>query len=181
MSQLESKSFSVDSSLHLTDDQFIDCAIGLEPDATISQHLAYCELCRAELTVFGSSVNSFNRAAQSWSESRPIPGLQAPSRKQRAPWVPRPLFATASWALAACVLFGTAISTAIHRHQGHVSPDIASTTESQEDSPAQIEQDNKLLMAIEREIRVDDRSPAQEYGIRTSSHRSKGRGELTNQ
>jgi hypothetical protein len=175
MSQLESKS------LHLTDDQFTGCVIGLEPDAIAAQHLAQCELCRGELAAFGSSVDSFNQATQSWSESQPIRSLRAAARQQRAPWVPRPLFATASWALAASILFAVAISTAIHRHNGNLSPAIASAGDPPEDSPAQIEQDNKLLMAIDREIRVDDRSQAQEYGFRTSSRRSRVRGELTNQ
>jgi anti-sigma factor RsiW len=182
MSQLESRPLRTDSSLHLTGDQFTDCAIGLEPDAAVAQHLAQCELCRAELAVFGSSVDSFNRAAQSWSESLPAPTVAAAGRRPPAAWVPRPFLATVSWALAASMLLFTAISTAIHHHLDHLSPPVASTLEEQEDSPAQIEQDNKLLMAIEREIRVDDRTAVQEYGIRAASRpRGKPRGETTNQ
>ena len=75
MSQLESK--SLHPAAHLNDDQFTGCAIGLEPDAIVSRHLAQCELCRNELAAFGSSVESFNRATQSWSESQPVPSLQA--------------------------------------------------------------------------------------------------------
>ena len=184
MSQLESRNIgaeaAVDPSAHLTDDQFTDCAIGLKPGITASRHLAHCELCRGELAAFGLSVDNFNRATESWSAAQPALSLPAASGKLRATWVPRPLFATASWALAACVLFGAAILTTIHRHNGSLSPAVAA--ELQQDSPAQIEQDNKLLMAIEREIRVDDRSPVQEYGIRTAaSRRAKARGELTNQ
>lgn len=180
MSQLESKSLHLTAlAAHLTDDQFTDCAIGLEPEATVAKHLAQCEQCRNELTAFGSSVDSFNQATQSWSEAQPALSLPAGGREPQSPWVPRPFFATASWALAACLLVAAAISSAIHRHQANVSPQIAA--ESPQDSPAQIEQDNKLLMAIEREIHVDDRSPVQQYGIRTSIRRSRARGELTNQ
>jgi predicted anti-sigma-YlaC factor YlaD len=147
---------------HLNDDQFMECAIGVEPGVEAAAHLRECEACREELARFGMSVSSFNSAARAWSES--LPAMSVELQGYRAS---RPFFAVASYALAACLMLGLGFEV-VHHEQATRSATVGSvsvSSVSQEDSAAQIAQDNQLLMAVDVAIRSDDRSPVQEYGL----------------
>jgi predicted anti-sigma-YlaC factor YlaD len=171
---------------HLDEDQFADCMIGLEPDTEVAAHLAGCEACREEMERFGSAVNAFNRAAAAWSRSRPTSRpeawreLRPVARPELRRMVslresrPRPVLVTAAWALAACTVVGVGMSVVQHREQGQHAAGVpaegrAAVGPAQEDSAAQIAQDNKLLLEVDRVTRSDDRSVVEEYGLRVNA------------
>ena len=150
------------SPVHLTDDQFAECLMGADFGSGINAHLSTCQDCREELDHFGTSVNTFNTAAMRWSESRS--GSLLGSRQTHNRWTlltHRPFFAPASWALASCLMLAAGVSITHH----HDVETVASLTQVQDDSEAQIAQDNKLLTEVDRATRNYDRSPAQEYGL----------------
>jgi predicted anti-sigma-YlaC factor YlaD len=149
---------------HLNDDQFMECAIGVEPSVEAAAHLRECEACREELARFGMSVNSFNSATQAWGESLPPMSVRGASAGQQGYQASRPLFAMASYALAACLMLAVGFEV-VHHEPGSGSGSVSTASAPQEDSAAQIAQDNKLLMAVDVAIRSDDRSPVQEYGL----------------
>ena len=145
---------------HLNDDQFMECVMGAEPGLDAAAHLRVCEECRGELARFGGAVDSFNRASQAWSEARPVE-VQPVGSGYRAS---RPFFAAASYALAACLMVRVAV-VAVHREPSGSPAAVASVSEPEEDSAAQIAQDNELLMDVDVAIRSDDRSLVQQYGF----------------
>lgn len=161
---------------HLNDDQFMECAIGEEPSLEAAAHLRECEACREELARFGMSVSSFNSAAQAWSESLPAMSVRGASVGQQRYRASRPLFAAASYALTACLMLGVGFEV-VHHEQGGRSGSVSTASAPQEDSAAQIAQDNQLLMAVDVAIRSDDRSPVQEYGLAPETNsRARARG-----
>jgi hypothetical protein len=145
---------------HLNDEQFMDCVIA-EPGVEAAAHLRECEVCREELARFGMGVSSFNRASQAWSEARPVEIRPVGSGYR----VARPFFAVASYALAACLVLTVGVEAVRHYEGGGDSATMASVNGPEEDSAAQIEQDNKLLMDVDVAIRSDDRSLVQQYGL----------------
>jgi hypothetical protein len=153
--------------VHLTDDQFVDCAAGLEVSAEAAAHLRECAACREELAGFGVAVDSFNRAALEWSEARPVGSLHEESLRGWR-WVRRPVFGMAAVALAACIMLVAGVTAVMHRQEGR-RPDVAAIAApqpaSEGDSEAQIAQDNKLLMAVDVALRDDGPSPIEEYAL----------------
>jgi hypothetical protein len=153
-----------DNITHLSDEQFADYALGMEPVGVAAAHLSQCAACTDELARFGASVNAFGAASLGWSES------QAPfSLRQQALKVPaRPRFAVASWALAAGLVFSVGLSTMMHReHRG--TADVSSATAAASDvdcSDTEIAQDNKMLRDVNMEIGGSDPSPFRQYGLR---------------
>ena len=138
----------------------MECAIGEEPGVEAAAHLRECEACREELARFGMSVSVFNSASRAWSEARPVE-VRTEGRGYRAA---RPFFAMASGMVAACLVLGVGVEAVLHHEQGG-RPGTAVSSGPQEDSAAQIAQDNQLLMAVDVATRSDDRSPVQEYGL----------------
>ncbi len=162
---------------HLNDDQFMECAIGEEPSVEAAAHLRECEACREELARFGVSVSSFNSAAQAWGESLPPMSVVGASVGQQGHRAPRPFFAVASYALAACLMLAVGFDVVHHVQGGGGSGAVSTASVPQEDSAAQIAQDNQLLMDVDVAIRSDDRSPVQEYGLEPESNdRARMRG-----
>ena len=151
---------------HLNDEQFMECAIGEEPGVEAAAHLLECEACREELARFGMSVSSFNSAARAWSEARPVEVRTAASGYRAG----RPFLAMASGMVAACLILGLGVVAVSHHEQGGRVGTVASVSAPQEDSAAQIAQDNQLLMAVDVAIRSDDRSPVLEYGLAPESN-----------
>ena len=158
---------------HLNEEQFAACAMGEEVDpataAHLAAHLAACEACRAELAAFAVSVDSFNTSSMAWSEAQPARSLRPLVRSQR----PQTAWAIASWALAGCLALATAVSLGTHP-QGKSEQDakgVAGTQTFAEagDTAAQIERDNKLLLAVDQATSSRAASPLQEYGLAAPS------------
>ena len=163
---------------HLDEDQFADCLIGLEPDTEVAAHLAGCEACQEEMERFGSAVTAFNRAAAAWSGARSGARSELRPRVNLREWRPRPVLVVASWALAACTVVGVGMSVVLHWGQDQratgTAGNMAGVVPVQEDSAAQIAQDNKLLLEVDRVTRSDDSSVLQEYGLRPDADSGRG-------
>jgi hypothetical protein len=170
---------SAELNVHLSDDQFVDCAAGLEVSAEAAAHLRECAVCREELAGFGVAVDSFNRAALEWSKARPVASL----RERRWRWSGRPVFGMAAVALAACIMLVAGVTAVRQHEEGRRSADGSQVAgsqaarsqgvaEPQGDSEAQIAQDNKLLMAVDVALRDDEPSPVEEYALQriTAAH-----------
>jgi hypothetical protein len=151
---------------HLTDDQFTECML-TEPNEASRQHLASCELCRAELAVFGSSVNDFGKASAAWSESASRVSIRALAKTNAR----RTGFVAAGWALTAAVLLAIGLPQWMHRRTvpaGDQTAEIAAL----QDSASQIAQDDKLMQSVYVALAPQDPSPFQEYQL-TDGHSSR--------
>jgi hypothetical protein len=157
---------------HLTEAQFTDYLIGIEPLPAATQHLSRCAACRDELAAFGVTVDSFNQTSAAWSESAWDESRMSTRLREKVHVrASRPVLNAAAWALATCTLLMTGTSILLQRQNAEIRPAaIASEGASQDESDAQIAQDNRLLMEVDRELRTEVRSPALEYGIGPSRH-----------
>jgi anti-sigma factor RsiW len=159
---------------HLSEDQFTDCLLGTEPSPETAAHLAHCAACQEELAAFDASVAGFNSASLAWSEARPVQSL-LPANYSRAQ---KPFLNAASWALAVCTLLVVGASTVLHRQEVERSASVAFAGASQEDSEAEVAQDNKLLQEVDQALHHNVSSPVQEYGLGSeTSPRTRSHGE----
>ena len=143
---------------HLSEEALNDILIGMGC-ADSKAHLAECPLCRGKAEAFRSDLGAWNTATLNWSEARArrIQVRPAPRR------LPLPAFA---WALAAAAVVAVAIPVGYetgflgaHRNAAVVAP------AAQEDSEAQIAQDNELLKAVDAAINPREISPLKEYDL----------------
>jgi hypothetical protein len=146
---------------HLTDNEFAECLNGTTPTPGIAAHLASCDLCREELTVFLTSVDSLSGAALEWSRSQPV-GSPRADLLRHSPSLFSP---SLRWAVAAILLLGVSIPAVLHheRRDFPVSPQAALS--APEDSPAQIARDNQLMKSVNIALENTDPSPFSEYGL----------------
>jgi anti-sigma factor RsiW len=160
----------------LTDDQFAECLGGEYPSPETQAHLACCEACRAEMNLFRGSVDDFSTAAMGWSKSQPVisPRTQAATGARS----PRPAFryAPLGWAMAAAVALAVGVPLAVH----HQHADVTANVTAEDDSPAQIAQDNSLLQSVNVALGSADPSPLSEYRL-TETKTSKSRPESRNE
>jgi len=156
---------------HLNDDQFAALVSGLELTPEMSGHLSQCVSCQREVAEFRSSIHSFNMASLAWSEAQPAKSLRSVAGSSR-PWsisaVPRLSF-------AAVLVVAVMVSMRVHsdRKEARMLPS------AEEDSPALIEQDNRLLLSVDRATSSNVVSPEVEYGFhavkRADTIRTQGR------
>jgi hypothetical protein len=169
---------------HLNDDQFTECLLGAEPGSEAATHLPHCEACREELARFSASVGTFNAAAMAWSKSQPSVSLEGSMRGRgyRVSWTHRPFATVTSWALAACLMLVAGVSIMQHRGHHDGPANMASMIPPQEDSEAQIAEDNKLLMDVDLALQDRSRAPELEYGLQPRTNVQSGqRGEARTQ
>ena len=163
---------------HLPEEALNDVLIGLgSPES--EAHLAACADCRGRVEGFQSTVQAFNATTMAWSEAQPTRPL---ARATRGKYMGAPL----GWALAATaalVAIGVPIWNANHRAVENVAvAPIVVPAVSQEDSEAQIAQDNELLRSVNVALSSDDASPLAELGLSDRPHaRAGARTELRNQ
>jgi len=148
---------------HLTDDQFAECAI-VAPSPESEAHLRECFQCRAELARFTSSMDDFSRAAFGWSEAQPSVSLRAVAN----PAPSRTWFIPATWAVTAAVVAAIGIPMMKHHERQPAAPSETTLADVQDDSDAQIAEDNRLMRSVNMAIGVNDPSPLREYGLQTS-------------
>jgi hypothetical protein len=159
---------------HLTEEQFASYMVGDAADSAAAAHLSTCPSCRAEVEKFGTSVQSLNLVSMAWSESRPSVSLRSHAAYKSA-WRLHPGMAVASWGFATGVLLMSAIPLA--RHLQHPAKEVAPMALSAQESQKQIEQDNQLLMAVDRELSAQVASPIQEYGLDKELTHDRHKGE----
>jgi hypothetical protein len=136
---------------HLNDEQFTDLLSGDCPSEAI-QHMKLCLQCQREFEQVQASIEDFAVFALRWAEQRPSPRFSIPSVLVRG-W--HALGArTAAAALLAAVLFGAYQQK---RLQAPEADPLAAATPASSES--QVADDNRLLMAIDNEIRWQAESP----------------------
>jgi hypothetical protein len=136
---------------HLTDEQFTDLLSG-DYTTDASRHMLACAQCQVEFERVQSSIEDFVTVSLEWAERRASTSISAPSAFLRG-WQSANSWAVAAAVLAAAILFGV--------HQGRLlSPDVISVASSQPaESASEVADDNRLLMAIDKEIRWQTESP----------------------
>jgi hypothetical protein len=136
---------------HLTDEQFTDLLSG-DYTTDASRHLLACTPCQGEFEQVQASIEDFVALSLEWAERRASTSISAPSAFVRG-WQSASSWAAAAAVLAAAILFGV--------HQGRLlSPDVISVAGSQPaESASEVADDNRLLMAIDKEIRWQPESP----------------------
>jgi anti-sigma factor RsiW len=156
------------TSQHLTDDQFAQCLTGEFPDHETQAHLAACDACSAELNLFRASVDEFSDLALGWSKAQPMlapRGQDLLAARGSGHW-PGHL----GWALAAACVLAVGVPLTIHQHQAAPLAD--------DDTPAQIAQDNNLMQSVNVALATTDPSPFSEYRLADAPQKNaKGRPE----
>ena len=161
---------------HWTEERFSDYVLGLTTGHEANLHLDRCAICREELDRFQESIASFNQVSMAWSERRAHGIARERAVKPAFAWFP-----TAAWALAAGLALAVGLPmamehrqepAAIHVAQVHSQDEMGSTqiaSVGDENSPAAIERDNKMMMAVADELNRADPTPAI-YGVPAAQH-----------
>jgi hypothetical protein len=136
---------------HLTDEQFTGLLSG-DYIGDASRHLLACAQCQSEFERVQASIEDFVNLSLEWAGPRASTSITAPSAFVRG-WHSASSWATAAAVLAAAILFGV--------HHGRLlTPDVISLASSQPaESASEVADDNRLLMAIDKEIRWQTESP----------------------
>jgi hypothetical protein len=138
---------------HLTDDQLAEHLAGDASKAT-EEHLSACAACRAESTRMRAALRVFNQASMEWTEHRPRVHRPAPTWRPAAVWA----------AVCVVVLAVVLLAGLMHRPSQlriAASPGADSNT-------AELQQDNELLSAIDKELDSTDLSPQKMYAVSDS-------------
>lgn len=150
---------------HLTDEQFADLLLGL-PSPSVRAHLELCPHCSDEAQRVSGAISSFAQQSRLWAE-RHAASLPAhkPGWQPVLPRLHRPQ-AWAAVALTIALASGLGVSLRIDHtrssQQLAVQPVavVPSTT---------LTEDNQLLSAIDGELRADDSTNANMYGLNVTS------------
>jgi hypothetical protein len=133
---------------HLTDEQFTDLLAGECPIDAI-RHMKTCPRCQGEFDQVQASIEDFSAVGLQWAEHRPTPRISTSSALIRG-W--NPLSArTAAAGLLAAALFTT------YQEKRMQAPVMDALNPAR--SEAQVADDNRLMLAIDREIRWQADSP----------------------
>jgi len=159
---------------HLTEEQFSECALSA-PVGAAKAHLESCVPCREELQLFEAAMSDFGRATAAWSQSMPMASLR-PLLKQRE----RRNTVRVAWAFAMALVVAVGLPFAT-QHRAGASHEAQVAAMTQQDSAAQIAQDNKLMQQVYVALTPDDSSSVRAYGVETSVTRSRTRTGLKNQ
>jgi hypothetical protein len=131
---------------HLTDEQFAallsgDCAV----DA--GDHVQGCAQCRQEFRRVQASLEDFAFLSLEWAAQRASTSISASSVLLRG-WQ-----SASAWTAAAAAVLTAAVLFAGPYHRRTRAPETTSVAASQAaDSDSEVAQDNRLMMAIDKEI-----------------------------
>ena len=135
---------------HLTNQQFTDLLIG-DCSLNVRRHVDACPQCQEEFKQVQSAIDGFGAAGLEWAEQRAPLAISASSQlfsqcRSLGTWAAAAL-------LAAAVLFEV--------HQGWIVPTPAADNVATEvvESTSDVADDNRLMMAIDQEIRWQTESP----------------------
>jgi hypothetical protein len=134
---------------HLTDEQFTELLLG-EYCIEASRHMEMCAECRSEFERVQTSIEDFGTLGLLWAQQRPAPRVCTPWLRGWHAVGTR----TAAAVLLAAVLFGT-------YQEKRMEPPVADSaaTATPACSESEVADDNRLMMAIDNEIRWQADSP----------------------
>jgi anti-sigma factor RsiW len=135
---------------HLTNQQFTDLLIG-DCSLEVRRHVDACPQCQEEFKRVQSAIDGFGAAGLEWAEQRAPMAISASSQlflqcRSLGTWAAAAL-------LAAAVLFEV--------HQGWIvaTPSGNNVATQAVESTSEVADDNRLMMAIDQEIRWQAESP----------------------
>jgi len=179
------------SDLHLSDEQFAELLLGEIPCGA-EAHLATCAQCSEEAERVLGAIGDFARQSRLWAERRTASQPRLASGRKFGTggrlglpeWLLRPqiwLLRPQAW-LAAALTFVLVGGVGVSRHgeavrggQAVVATALVpvaqtavattETTATRVVAPATLKADNELLSAIDGELRADDSSAVELYGL----------------
>ena len=158
---------------HLTDTEFSELMLGSATEE-IRAHAAECSMCAEEAEQFSGAVRSFERESRIWAQRH---AATMPATVRRPALMPG---WAAAWTTAAAIAaLGLGMATTHAREQATITQQQQVATLSDEApvvSPARLEADNALLVAIDGELRADDAPPASAYGLDAPERPGHARG-----
>jgi len=130
---------------HLTDEQFARLLAG---DCDTSDHLLGCAQCRQELSTVQASLEDFGSLSLEWAAQRASTSISARSVLLRG-WQ-----SASAWTVAAAAVLTAAILFTGQYQRRTQTPQATSVAVSRAaDSDSEVADDNRLMMAIDKEIR----------------------------
>jgi hypothetical protein len=152
---------------HLTDEQFAgllsgDCAIDT------SDHMLGCAQCRQEFRRVQASLEDFAFLSLEWAEQRASTSISTPSVLIRGWQSASAWTAAAAAVLTAAVLFGGQYQ---RRTQAPEATSVAGSHAA--DSDSEVADDNRLMMAIDKEIRWQTQTLISVDDVATPGRRSR--------
>ena len=136
---------------HLTEEQFTEALAG-DCDFDISRHLQTCPQCQWEIERVQAAISDFTAAGLEWAEQQAPASIPVCSR-----FVPH-WQAVSSWTAAALV--AAAVLFGVHQERpSQMAAANAIPAVERSESAADVADDNRLLAAIDTEIRWQAQSP----------------------
>jgi predicted anti-sigma-YlaC factor YlaD len=159
---------------HLTNEELTNRLLD-EPSMTVDAHLLDCGSCRAELNEMRRAVAAFRTAARGWSENA------STLAQNVVPVTPRRKnLRAAEWIIAAAFLLLLVVMPVLYWQDRTSHTQTGSTPASAtEVFQSQVNQDNELISAVNREIAEGVPAPMQplrvslSYGTASSANRTK--------
>jgi hypothetical protein len=148
---------------HLTDEQFSELLYGECPSDrpfNATRHLWACRECQAELERVRSTLDDLASLGLRWSEQRSSASISTPSILVRN-WRSVGSGAAAAAVLAVAILFAV--------NQERKAPEIPAAASQQTDFASEVAADDRLMIAIDKEIRGQIQSPVSIEGLGSSS------------
>ena len=152
---------------HVTDEEFAALLVG-DYAGEASDHLRGCLRCRQELRRVQASLEDFSSLGLEWAEERAASSISTPSALLRDWQTASAFTAVAATVLAVAALFG------VRHHPITIAPTPVAMAQAP-DSDAQVADDNRLLMAIDGEIRWQAEAPISVEDLATPAGRARGR------
>ena len=132
---------------HLTEEQFAGLLTG-DCAADASEHLLGCAQCRHEFSRVQASLEDFASCSLEWAAQRASTSISAPSVLFRG-WQ-----SASAWTAAAAAVLTVAVLFAGQYQRRTQAPQTTSVAASRAaDSDSEVAEDNRLMMAIDKEIR----------------------------
>jgi hypothetical protein len=129
---------------HLTDEQFAGLLSG---DCDTSEHLLGCAQCRQEFTAVRTSLEDFASLSLEWAAQRASTSISTRSVLLRS-WQ-----SASAWTAAAAAVLTAAVLFAGQYQPRTKTPQATSVAGTQAaDSDSEVADDNRLMMAIDKEI-----------------------------
>lgn len=151
---------------HLSDEAVDDVLIGLgSPEA--EAHLAGCRECRERVEAFRADMQMFNGTMLAWSQARSAT-MAAPER----PTLWRRELIPAAWVAAVTILLALAIPAWRHQHApaNLEAPNAAAANTGDQDTEAQIAEDNELMRSVDAALSTSEKMPVPEYYLLSRPH-----------
>jgi hypothetical protein len=150
---------------HLTDEQFAGLLSG---GCETSDHLLGCAQCRQELTTVQASLEDFASLSLEWAEQRASTCISTRSVLLRG-WQ-----SASAWTAAAAAVLTAAILFTGQYQRRTQTPQATSVAGSQAaDSDSEVADDNRLMMAIDKEMRWQPQTLISANELATPGRRSR--------